>query len=68
MNLDEVMPPHEEITAAVAQAALERDRQARVQACAQELQKLLQRHNCALQGVFIWQGGQGRVEVQIVAR
>lgn len=66
MNPDEVMPPKEEISAAVAQAALEADRKRRAQACAAEVQSALERHGCRLDGQFAWSAGQGRVDVRIV--
>ena len=66
MNPDDVMPAKEEITAAVAQAAIEADRKRRAQACAVEVQAALERHGCRLAGQFVWAAGQGRVDVRIV--
>jgi hypothetical protein len=63
-----VAPERAEISAAMAQAALERDRQWRVQECAREIQPILERYQCQITGAFIWEDGQGQVQVQIVAR
>jgi len=68
MEASEVMPEKEQITAAVAQATLERDRQYRVAQCAQRIQEALQEWGCQLAGAFVWEGGQGRVDIRVVGR
>lgn len=55
-------------TAAVAQAALEKDCQPQIQSCAVEIQQALERHNCQLSGVFVWENSCGNVQVRIAAR
>lgn len=50
-----------------AHAALERDREARMQACATELGELLKRHNCRLDAVPMIVDGGVVAQVQVVA-
>lgn len=67
MNPEDVAPDRAQISAAMAQAALERDRKERAAACATEIQAALERHQCRLDGIFTFAGGRGDVQVRIVA-
>jgi hypothetical protein len=68
MELSDVAPEREQISAALARDVLEKERQERQAACAREIQEILERHNCQLAGAFIWQNGQGQVQIQVVAQ